>query len=161
MVVLIGLVLLLAAVVAGVLGVLTNGGAAHAMSGDFSVLGYHVTGSTGTLFLYGIVVGAVGLFGLSVLLSGVRRTSRRGRAARRELKDSRQDTASVSRNRDELVDSHRRETIDTTAAPGAVADGVERDGRRTAGGRGRLRRFGHRSADRQPVSAAHNDDVDR
>lgn len=31
--------------------------------------GYHVTGSAGTLFLYGIVVGAVGLFGLSVLLA--------------------------------------------------------------------------------------------
>ena len=57
------------------------------------MLGYHVTGSTGTLFLYGIVVGAVGLFGLWLLLAGARRTARRGRAARRGLRQSRRETA--------------------------------------------------------------------
>jgi hypothetical protein len=41
------------------------------------LMGYHVTGSIGTLFLYGVVVGAVGLFGLSLMLAGARRTSRR------------------------------------------------------------------------------------
>jgi len=46
------------------------------------VFGYHVTGSTGTLFLAGIVVGGVALAGLSLLLAGARRTARRGRAAR-------------------------------------------------------------------------------
>jgi hypothetical protein len=45
-----------------------------------------VTGSTGALFLYGIVVGVAGLLGLSLLLAGARRTSRRGRVARRGLK---------------------------------------------------------------------------
>ena len=39
----------------------------------FAVFGYHVTGSTGTLFLYGIVVGALALLGLSLLLAGIRR----------------------------------------------------------------------------------------
>ena len=53
------------------------------------MFGYHVTGSTGLLFLYGIVVGAVGLFGLSLLLAGARPTARRGRTARSELKQSR------------------------------------------------------------------------
>jgi hypothetical protein len=42
------------------------------------VFGYHVTGSTGTLFPYGIVVGALAAFGLSMLLTA----SRRGSAAR-------------------------------------------------------------------------------
>lgn len=126
MIVLVGLVLLLAAVVAGVLGVLTNGGGAHVMSGDFSVLGYHVTGSTGTLFLYGIVVGAVGLLGLSLLLAGVGRSARRGRVARRELKESRRDTAPVIQDRDDHVEAHRRETVGTTAAPAAVADDGDR-----------------------------------
>jgi hypothetical protein len=65
------------------------------------VFGYHVTGSTGALFLYGIVVGAVALAGLSLLLAGARRTSRRGREARRE-------TAAVSQDRDNLID--QRET---------------------------------------------------
>lgn len=34
------------------------------------MLGYHVTGSAGALFLYGIATGALGLFGLSLLLAG-------------------------------------------------------------------------------------------
>jgi hypothetical protein len=70
MIILIGLVILVAAVVVGMAGVLSNGGAAHTLTDQFAVFGYHVTGSTGLLFLYGIVVGAVGLFGLSLLLAG-------------------------------------------------------------------------------------------
>ena len=78
MVVILGLVLLMAAVVVGVAGVVTNDGSAHELTGGFSVFGYEVTGSTGTLLLYGIAVGAVGLLGVSLLLSGARRTSHRG-----------------------------------------------------------------------------------
>jgi hypothetical protein len=63
----------------GVAGVLGNGGSAHPLT-YFSVLGYHVTGSAGTLFLAGIVVGAAGLLGLSLVLAGARRTSRRDTA---------------------------------------------------------------------------------
>ena len=66
MIIIIGLVILIAAVIAGVAGVLSNGGSGHALTHPFAVFGYHVTGSTGTLFLYGIVVGALALFGLSV-----------------------------------------------------------------------------------------------
>ena len=85
MIIVIGLVILIAAVVAGVAGVLSNSGSGHALTHPFAVFGYHVTGSTGTLFLYGIVVGALALLGLSLLLAGARRTSRRGREARRGL----------------------------------------------------------------------------
>ena len=67
------------------------------------MFGYHVTGSTGTLFLYGIVVGALALAGLSLLLGGARRTSRRGREARRGLAQSRRETAAVSADRDDLI----------------------------------------------------------
>ncbi len=102
MIVLLGLVLLVAAVVAGVAGVLTNGGQGHAVT-HFAALGYHVTGSTGTLFLYGIVVGALAVAGLSLLLAGARRTSRRGSAARRGLRQSRRETAAVSADRDTLI----------------------------------------------------------
>jgi hypothetical protein len=80
MIIIIGLVVLIAAVIAGVAGVLANSGSSHALTHGFAVFGYHVTGSTGTLFLYGIVVGAIGLLGLGLLLAGARRTSRRGRA---------------------------------------------------------------------------------
>ena len=102
MIIILGLVILVAAVIAGVAGVLANGGHAHAVT-HFAVFGYHVTGSTGTLFLYGIVVGALALAGLSLLLAGARRTSRRGRDARRGLAQSRRETAAVSADRDDLI----------------------------------------------------------
>ena len=54
MIIIVGLVILIAAVVLAVAGVLTNAGSGHALPHDFAVFGYHVTGSTGTLFLYGV-----------------------------------------------------------------------------------------------------------
>jgi hypothetical protein len=84
------------------------------------VFGYHVTGSTGTLFLYGIVAGALGLLGLTLLLAGARRTSRRGREARRGLRQSRRETAAASKDRDDLIgqrDTARAETRASQAAP--------------------------------------------
>jgi len=108
MIIILGLIILVAAVVVGVAGVLSNGGT-HGLTHGFSVLGYHVTGS-GTVFLYGIAVGVVALFGLWLLLAGVRRTSRRGRAARRGLRQSqretavsREETVAVSKDRDDLI----------------------------------------------------------
>jgi hypothetical protein len=101
MIIILGLVILVAAGIVGVAGVLANGGHAHAVT-HFAVFGYHVTGSTGTLFLYGIVTGALALLGLSLLLAGARRTSRRGRDARRGLAQSRRETAAVSPDRDDL-----------------------------------------------------------
>jgi hypothetical protein len=127
MIVILGLVILVAAVVVGVAGVLANGGHAHAVT-HFAVFGYHVTGSTGTLFLSGIVVGALALAGLSLLLAGARRTSRRGRDARRGLAQSRLETATVSADRDDLRD--QRDTAraytasklgDDSAAPNGTA----------------------------------------
>jgi len=103
MIIIIGLVILVAAVVAGVAGVLSNSGSGHALTHQFAVFGYHVTGSTGTLFLYGIVVGAIAEAGLSLLLAAARRTSRRGHEARRGLRRSRRETAAVSQDRDDLL----------------------------------------------------------
>jgi hypothetical protein len=103
MLIIIGLIILVAALIIGVAGVLGNGGSTHPPSHGFVVLGYHVTGSAGTLFLVGIVVGASGLLGLSLLLIGARRTSRRGSSARRSLRESRRETAAVSQDRDNLI----------------------------------------------------------
>lgn len=104
MLVVIGLILLVAALVVGVAGVLTNADSAHTLTDSFSVFGFEVAGSTGTLFLYGIVVGAVAMLGISLLWSGARRSSRRGHAARRGLKESRRETASALHERDDMVD---------------------------------------------------------
>jgi hypothetical protein len=100
MIVIVGLVILLFAVVVGFTGVLNNAGATHPLSENFSVLGYHVTGSTGTLFLFGIAIGALAMLGMSVLLAGARRTAARGRDARRELQRSQREAEFLNRDRD-------------------------------------------------------------
>jgi hypothetical protein len=125
MIIILGLVILLAAVIVGLAGIFTNSGSAHGLDHGFAVFGYHVTGSTGTLFLYGIVLGAIGVLGLGLLLAGARRTSRRGRAARRGLKQSRRETASASQARDALIDE--RETARAQAAS-QPASGVNEPG---------------------------------
>ena len=148
MIVILGLVILVAAVIAGVAGVLANGGHAHAVT-HFAVFGYHVTGSTGTLFLYGIVTGVLAMLGLSLLLAGARRTSRRGRDARRGLAQSRRETAAVSADRDDLRgqrDTARAYTASTLGDDGTAPNGTAPD-LRGPGLFGRL--FARRPAPRQ------------
>ena len=142
MIIIFGLAVLLAAVIVGLTGVLSNSGDGHALTDGFAVFGYHVTGSTGTLFLYGIVVGAVGLIGLSLLLAGARRTSRRGRIARHDLTESRRETADAYQDRDRLAE--QREMV---AANPDTADRTPHDvdhGHRPAGGCDWRHPFGHR-----------------
>jgi hypothetical protein len=151
MIVILGLIVLLAAVIIGVAGVLGNAGSGHPLTHGFAVFGYHVTGSTGTLFLAGIVVGAVALAGLSLLLAGARRTSRRGRAARRGLRQSRRETAAVSQDRDDLIgqrDTARAYTAST------LGNGTSRSHPQGGAGDSRwsgLRLFGHNFAGQPAV----------
>ena len=164
MIIIIGLVILIAAVVAGVAGVLSNSGSGHPLTHHFAVFGYHVTGSTGTLFLYGIVVGALGLLGLSLLLAGARRTSRRGREARRGLTQSRRETAAVSQDRDDLLGqretarAYTASTLGNSPADGGRAPGGDPRGDAGGGQRSKWHLFGSRSASPQaagpPVRAA-------
>ena len=148
MIVIVGLVILVAAVITGVAGVLANGGHAHAVT-HFAVFGYHVTGSTGTLFLYGIVTGALAMLGLSLLLAGARRTSRRGRDARRGLARSRRETAAVSADRDDLRGQRDTARGHAASTPG---DGTARNGS-DPGLRGPSL-FGRLFAARQPAPPA-------
>jgi hypothetical protein len=179
MIIIIGLIIFVAAVVVGVAGVFGNGGT-HGLAHGFSVLGYHVTGS-GTVFLYGIAVGVIALFGLWLLLTGARRTARRGSAARRGLKksrqetaQSRQETAAVSKARDDLIDQRdtaRAYTASalTGTAPAAAASPSPDNGRQPSpeqGHRSRLRLFSHRpaaapqaAADPQPLASQSPPDI--
>ena len=122
MLVIFGLIIVVAAVIVGAAGVLGNDGGAHGVAHGFSVLGYHVNGS-GTVFLYGIAVGAIGLFGLWLLLAGARRTARRGRNARRGLRQSRRETAAVSKDRDGLIGQRDTARADTASALASLAPG--------------------------------------
>jgi uncharacterized membrane protein len=153
MIIILGLVILIAAVVVAVAGVFGNHGIDHALVHPFTVLGYHVTGSEGRLFFYGIVVGAVGMAALALLLAAARRTSRRGSDARRSLRRSRQETAAVSRDRDDLLDqretarAYTANTLDNRTHSGDSDEGPD-DG----GGRSRL--FGRRLAPRHAAAGA-------
>jgi hypothetical protein len=147
MIVIIGLVILVAAAIVGVAGVLSNGGNGHTLTHPFAVFGYHVTGSAGTLFLAGIVVGAVAMAGLSLLLAGARRTSRRGGEARRGLAQSRRETAVVTQDRDDLI--AEREAARTYTASTLGNDSAEDNGHLSAGSQGQQGRwnpFGRRLA---------------
>jgi len=156
MVILIGLVILVAAVVVGVAGVLANDGSAHALGGHFAVFGYHVTGSTGQLFLYGVVVGAIGFLGLSLLLAGARRTARRGRLARRDLKHSRRETASATDERNELLE--QRNDPKRSAEPATDASSNTPHNDHPDGQHNRRRLFRDRSAHPEPVSTSPGND---
>ena len=117
MIVIVGLVVLLVAVIVGFTGVLTNAGPTHPLTENFSLFGYHVTGSTGTLFLSGIVVGAVAMLGLSVLLAGARRTAGRGRDARHELTRSQRETAFLNQERDQRLEHQQDGATGSTVNP--------------------------------------------
>ena len=119
---------------------------AHRLTENFIVFGYHVTGSTGTSFLFGIVVGAVGMLGLSVLLGGARRTAGRGRDARHELKRSQRETAFLNQDRDQ-----RLEHPPVGAATGSSVSSEE------ATTRSRVPLLGRWSRGRQPTGTAHVD----
>src|ERR1700719_1197369 len=128
MIVIVGLVVLLVAVVIGFTGVLTNAGPTHPLTENFSVFGYHVTGSTGTLFLFGIVIGAVAMLGLSVLLAGARRTAGRGRDARSELQRSQREAEFVNRDRD-----FQHQPVGAATGPTVNSQGVTTRPRRKRG----------------------------
>jgi hypothetical protein len=153
MIVIIGLAVLLVAVIVGVVGVLSNAGAAHPVTENFAVFGYHVTGSTGTLFLFGIVVGAVAMLGMSALLAGARRTAARGQHARRELERSQRETAFVNRDRATLLE--RQSTSTDAGATMNTQRDTSPDGVQT--GRNRVRPFRPWSRHRHPVTRAQRD----
>ena len=150
MLVIVGLVVLLVAVIVGFTGVLTNAGPAHPLPENFSVFGYHVTGSTGTLFLFGIVVGAVAMLGLCVLLAGARRTAGRGRDARHELKRSQRETAFLNQERDQRLEHQQAGAASGSAVPAAGADPPQQ-GSPARSLLARSTTGGHRACRRAPV----------
>lgn len=163
MIAILGFLILVLAGLAAVSGVLSNMGAAHALGTDFSVAGLHLSGlSVGQLFLYGVVVGAVAMLGLSMLLGTFsRRLASRG--ARRDLKGSRRETQALLLDRErltqQLADQHpevdRDDADDRAESPDRAigvdhagidqADRADRaDASTGAGSPGLLRRVAHR-----------------
>lgn len=101
MVVILGFIVLIAAVGVMLVGVLTNSGSIHALD-NFGIFGYHFNNaSTGLLFLYGAVVGVVGMLGLILLwVAFTRRMAASG--MRRELKSTKNEAEVLRQDRDRL-----------------------------------------------------------
>ncbi|MEC4572479.1 hypothetical protein [Streptomyces virginiae] len=137
MILILGLVILLAAAVVGLAGVFGNTGVGHELGagGDFSVFGYHAAGSTGSLFLTGIIVGAVALLGLALVMIGARRSARRSARARRDRAAARRDPAGSDRGADPVPERD-------------VSRGDDTGPREPEAPHGRGRWFGHRAAHR-------------
>ena len=125
--VIVGLLMLLAAVGVGLSGALANSGSEHLLGQDFSVLGLQLGGlTTGQLFLYGIIIGVLGMLGLSLLL-GVFNKRMASRKSRRALKGSQKESQALRTDRDRLTqqldDEHTeqaRAESSTTADPPAA-----------------------------------------
>ncbi|MGX9789699.1 hypothetical protein [Mycobacterium sp. MMS18-G62] len=124
-----GLIVLLTAAVVAIVGVLSNAGATHPLT-DFSVFGYHLTGGTGTLFLFGIAVGAVASLGLFLLLTGAQRSASRAADAQRAAARLRREMAFI--NRDHETRSEHQERADRAVGhprSRATAHHAAREGR--------------------------------
>ncbi|MFD3874622.1 hypothetical protein [Streptomyces sp. NPDC058623] len=115
MILILGLIILLAALIVAVAGVMANLGSAHELTSDFSVFGYHVTSSTGALFLYGITIGALTLLGLVLMLVGARRAARRNRVG---SLPSKRESAVVDREREDLIQQRDVARAETAHALG-------------------------------------------
>ncbi|WP_054811172.1 hypothetical protein [Nocardia arizonensis] len=120
MIILLGLLVLIAAVVVGVAGVAANSGEVRTDTSDFGVFDYHFSASAGELFLYGMAVGAIGMLGLSLLLMGVRQSSRRNSATRRELRKTRKEAAAARRDTAAPDPARSEKPIPTTEAKPAA-----------------------------------------
>lgn len=97
MLTIIGLIALLGAVAVGVAGVQANSGESHTLPGGFTVFGQNYSGSSGALFGYGTLVGAIGACGLILLLTAVWTASRRSSVARRQLRQSKREMAAAKK----------------------------------------------------------------
>lgn len=85
MIVIIGVILLLVAGGVAFSAVVSNMGSDHVMGVDFQILGLQLSGlSSGQVFLFGLVVGFVGMLGLAMIYSTFGRRMAR-RRARREI----------------------------------------------------------------------------
>ncbi|WP_067654257.1 hypothetical protein [Nocardia harenae] len=120
MIILIGLLVLVAAVIVGVAGTVANTGENHYLASDFTVFDYHFSGSSGLLFFDGIVLGALGMFGFVLVVGGSWFASRRAMLARRELRQSRKEVAAA---RKDLAAT--QPSVPVTATPAATTAPVQ------------------------------------
>ena len=113
-----GMLLLAGAGLTVLVGFFANNGSDHTIPGGFELFGYDISGSVGRVFLYGAIVGVVGMLGLNLLLTGLGRGVKHKVANRRERKTYRRENETLQEERDRLA----RELDDERAARAAEPD---------------------------------------
>ncbi|MQY26211.1 hypothetical protein [Nocardia aurantia] len=98
MILLIGLIVLIAAIVVGVSAISANSGQGHMLSTHFTIFDHQFSGSESQLFAAGAGVGAVAMLGLVLLLTGLFGTQRRHAQTRRELRQTRREATAAQRD---------------------------------------------------------------
>jgi hypothetical protein len=91
-----------------------------------SVFGQAVTGTTGTLFLAGVIAGAVGLLGLMMMMGGLTRRRGRRRGLKQQVRSERSEKETLAEENARLqrqLDGTRSEDVypDEDAATGRHA----------------------------------------
>jgi len=142
MLLILGLIILIGAGAVGAVAVLDNRGGSHQLAGGFHAFGHVFHGSSGQLFFWGAVVGAAAMFGLVLLLAGLRRDLRLRAQARRDGVRSVRRTRRVrgggdgvavaedDRDRDEDLPSTTETTRDRVTEPvGGASDDAAESGR--------------------------------
>jgi len=114
----VGLMVLLVAGIVAIVGVLSNAGAAHPLTESFSLFGFHVTGSIGVVFLFGITVGAVASLGLAIVVTVALRTANRAHDGRRTVAHFQREMAFNNRDHDARLEHQQR--ADSAMVPPAL-----------------------------------------
>jgi len=104
----VGLMVLLVAGIVAIVGVLSNAGAAHPLTENFSLFDFHVAGSIGVVFLFGITVGAVASLGLAMLVMAALRTANRAHDGRRTVAHFQREMAFINRDHDSRLEHQQR-----------------------------------------------------
>jgi hypothetical protein len=130
MLLVLGLIILIAAGVVGAVAVLDNRGGSHQLPGGFHAFGHVLHGSSGQLFFWGAVVGAAAMFGLVLLLAGLRRDlTLRARARRDGVQNVRRTRrARGDADRDPVAEDDRDRDRDPEPVRGESEDGADHDG---------------------------------
>jgi ABC-type Na+ efflux pump permease subunit len=98
-----GLLVLLAVGAIGIARITAYNGTTHSSPFRLDVTGYHLQGPGSRLFLFGLLIGALAMLGLSTMVAGLGRGFRRRPAARQLLTGSRQPTSALQEHNDQVT----------------------------------------------------------
>lgn len=115
-----GLLLLAAAGLFGVVVALANAGPEHTVAGGVEIFGYTTNMSGGRLFLIGVITGVVGLLGVALMLGRVGRAAKQRKQHKQVVRQA-DEGASLRAERDRLAGELEQERAARAHEPAPLA----------------------------------------